>query len=240
MIRFPCIHCGTRLQVSAKSAGRRSYCPRCRASINVPYPGIESLRRRCGECGSEADAYHEGVCQACGAGIEEFHFWCSLHRNLISEVVCPDCLRVFNEQSVPARPESEPSEPVLAELVPPFPATVGDRPFPTKPMPRPYGLPLRETAERPPAAADNKGLVTTAMVCGVFALISSLFCSCLGILAGGVALRLAAVAHSRIQSGALPQSRMTHVLVGAICGGLSLVINLSVVLIGALRYLLGG
>jgi len=80
---------------------------------------------------------------------------------------------------------------------------------------------------------------TTAMVCGIFALASSLFCSCLGIVAGGVALRLAAVAYNQIQSGALPQSRMTHVLVGAICAGLGLCINLSVVLIGVFRYLLG-
>lgn len=239
MIRFPCVHCGSRLKVSANRAARLSVCPKCGTSIYVPQPGAEFVRKRCGECGSEADAHHAGACEACGAGAEEFHYWCTLHRSLISEVVCPDCLRAFNEQSVPARPEPEPSEPVLAEIVAAPPATVGERPLPAKPMPGPYESSSPKIVERPRTAADNKGLATTAMACGILALASSLFCSCLGILAGGVALGLAAAAYNQIQTGTLPQSRMTHVLVGAICAGLGLCINLSVVLIGVFRYLLG-
>jgi hypothetical protein len=38
MIRFPCQHCGAKLQISPAHAGKKGLCPRCRGKLTIPQP----------------------------------------------------------------------------------------------------------------------------------------------------------------------------------------------------------
>ena len=238
MILFPCVHCGARLQVSARSAGRRSQCPTCRTPFTVPQPGAEFLRKRCADCGSEADAHHNGACDACGAGAEESHYWCARHRFLISEVVCPDCLQTFNQQSVPPAPKPELAEPILAETLSPTAVVARGRSVPPlKPELSTTDFP--RIVEKTPTVKNVKGICNSILACGILALLTGLSCSCLGVLLGAVAVRLATVAQRGMRQGVFPRTYKNRVVAGGVCGGAGLFVALSGLVIGILRHFLG-
>lgn len=54
-IRFACEHCGVRLSVSSRKAGRPAKCPKCKAALTIPGPARDATKRPVADAVSHPD-----------------------------------------------------------------------------------------------------------------------------------------------------------------------------------------
>lgn len=94
-IYFNCSSCGLGVSAPPRGAGRNTPCPKCGTSCEVPFPGKNQLRLRCGTDGTEYDLDHAGPCEVC-AETDDLQRFCLRHKTICAEP-CVECVRAAEQ-----------------------------------------------------------------------------------------------------------------------------------------------
>lgn len=91
-IQTVCSGCRAEETVSAALAGERTTCGTCGEKYKVPFPGIDHLKSRCGECGAPHELDYAEECLGCGEA-DALGRYCTLHDTAVDKGACLECVR---------------------------------------------------------------------------------------------------------------------------------------------------
>ncbi len=95
-IYFDCSSCGREVWAPPRGAGRNAPCPKCGTSCEIPFPGKNQLRLRCGTDGTEYGLDHVGPCEVCDEA-DDFQRFCLRHQTTIDAEPCLECVRAAEQ-----------------------------------------------------------------------------------------------------------------------------------------------
>ena len=95
-IHFDCSSCGHEVWAPPRGAGRNAPCPKCGTSCEIPFPGKNQLRLRCGADGTEYGLDHAGPCEVCDEA-DNFQRFCLRHQTTIGAGPCLECVRAAEQ-----------------------------------------------------------------------------------------------------------------------------------------------